>query len=299
MTQRQSAAQREKLWYNFFKQYGWEGTSQMWENTPTPSPRNAMLTEAARHGNWVGAGYGGLSDTAAFLRFTEQQLAIAPIDRFDAFAKTHDIAYEDAEQALRVALLDPNVSFYTAFFTYRMAIAEADRTLLDSVKNGRIGEDGLYEPGLSFESSLDFSTDWARFVGGDLFSQAIGANEIYYTFIANKISELHQESNGWHRENPDSTDPANVYMQLPDYIGPAGTSGYPDWMHKLQGNFISEALFDVYNKFYYCAKMTEGKIVGSDAEIIRDTLIEQIRQLGGEPNYILNGVPPEKYLVKS
>jgi hypothetical protein len=80
----------------------------------------------ARYGYWVGPAYGGGVESPAGQVYTPEQRAVRGVDPFDDLvARPHDIAYDDAQQAL-LAQLAAGANRVLAFRAFVEAILAAD-----------------------------------------------------------------------------------------------------------------------------------------------------------------------------
>lgn len=80
----------------------------------------------ARYGYWVGPAYGGGVESPAGQVYTPEQRAVRGVDPFDDLvARPHDIAYDDAQQAL-LAQLAAGADRVAAFRAFVDAIRAAD-----------------------------------------------------------------------------------------------------------------------------------------------------------------------------
>jgi hypothetical protein len=80
----------------------------------------------ARYGYWVGPAYGGGVESPAGEVYTPEQRAVRGVDPFDDLvARPHDIAYDDAQQAL-LAQLAAGADRVAAFRAFVEAIRIAD-----------------------------------------------------------------------------------------------------------------------------------------------------------------------------
>lgn len=130
-----------------------------------------------RYGNWTGGGYSAGVFSPPFVALTEDQLAVEPIDAFDAVSKDHDIKYNDAQQFL-LREIAAGVSEYEAYAHYHNAIAAADRAFVEAASN------------------VTASTEWGETVR-HIGIAVLSANGAYHAAMATYDESLGAVSSGF------------------------------------------------------------------------------------------------------